>query len=136
MPSMITSNLREKFPHRSTYIVGVDSVDVYPSIHLGTDWAYSAIGTLAPGQSVFIDHVIILPEPLFPDWWVWGALNISGTPKYILMRKPVKNLFPKEYVFLNSSENFPDSDLLALKKLILESLRQVDHLIEKTPSNF
>ena len=67
MPSMITSNLREKFPHRSTYIVGVDSVDVYPSIHLGTDWAYSAIGTLAPGQSVFIDHVIILPEPLFPD---------------------------------------------------------------------
>ena len=67
MSSITTSYLREKVPHRCTYIVGFDSVEVYPSIHLGTDWAYSAIGTLAPGQSVFIDHVIILPEPLFPD---------------------------------------------------------------------
>jgi hypothetical protein len=135
--SAIISNLREKFPHNSTYIVGNKSLEVCPSIHLNNDWAYNAIGTLAPGQTVSIESTIILPDPLFPDWWVWGTLSNSGIPKYICLRKPMKNLAPIEYVYLSKESrkyDYISVDLIVLKDLMQSTIAQIDTLTSKTPS--
>ena len=76
--STIINNLREKYPGNAIHTVAETSVEVYPDL---TDYQFRSIGTLSPGQQAAVETVIILPERLFPDWWVWGSLVTDGTPK-------------------------------------------------------
>ncbi|MEI7849773.1 MAG: hypothetical protein WCK35_28520 [Chloroflexota bacterium] len=86
--SEIIKNLKEKYPHNAAYLVGHSSINVFPDL---TDDQSKSIGTLPPGQLVYVDFTIIVPDKLFPDWWVWGSLTTINTPKYICMRKPIRN---------------------------------------------
>ncbi len=62
--SAILENLRNQFPPKATYTIGATSVDVFPDLRLDV---FRSIGTLAPGQQVAVDTVIVLPDPMFPD---------------------------------------------------------------------
>jgi len=127
--STIVNNLREKYPHNAAYTVGNISIDVFPAL---TEEPSKSIGTLAPGQTVAVDFVIILPDPLFPDWWVWGSLANADTPKYICLRKPLRNLQPVESVYLHfkkKDNQLERSDLIRIKEILSDTLAR----IEETP---
>ncbi len=126
--SAILENLRNQFPPKATYTIGAASVDVFPDLRMDLS---RAIGTLAPGQHVAVDTVIILPDSLFPDWWVWGCISSFGTPKYICMRQPVRNLPPREnvYVYIKGSERiFTAFELERIREILREILIRIDVL--------
>ena len=126
--SAILENLRNQFPPRATYAIGTASVDVFPDLRMDLS---RSIGTLAPGQQVAVETVIILPDPMFPDWWVWGCISSFGTPKYICMRQPMRNLPPRENVFLQMKGNesgFTSFELEQIKEILQDALRRIDHL--------
>ena len=126
----IIENLREKFPPRAVYTVGDTSVDVFPDLSFDSS---KAIGTLAPGQNVAVDTVIILPDPLFPDWWVWGSLSSFGTPKYICMRKPMRNLPPREFVYIHIRGNdsgFTAFELMQIREILQDAVRRMDTMAD------
>ena len=70
--SNIIRNLREKYPHNSIYTIRDQSIDVYRSFELDQS---KSVGVLSPGQTIYIEFTIIIPQKVFPDWWVWGALS-------------------------------------------------------------
>ncbi len=123
--SAILENLRNQFPPKATYTIGAASVDVFPDLRMDLS---RAIGTLSPGQHVAVDTVIILPDPLFPDWWVWACISSFGTPKYICMRQPVRNLPPRENVFIHAKRSeraFTAFELEQIKEILQDALLRI-----------
>ncbi len=128
--SEIIRNLREKYPHNATYLVNSSSVVVFPDL---IEEEAKTIGSLVSGQTISIETVIILPDKLFPDWWVWGSLANAITPKYVCMRKPIRNAPPKEYMRLDHigiGKPISESDVKTLRNLLSEVIMRIDTLIK------
>ncbi|MEI7849577.1 MAG: hypothetical protein WCK35_27525 [Chloroflexota bacterium] len=117
--SEIIKNLKEKYPHNAAYLVGHSSINVFPDL---TDDQSKSIGTIPPGQLVYVDFTIIVPDKLFPDWWVWGSLTTIGTPKYICMRKPIRNQSSLE-------GNWPFFALFSMGLFFLQAHRNLTYFI-------
>ena len=125
--SAILENLRNQFPPKSTYIIGASSVDVFPELVLEPS---RALGMLSPGQQVAVDTVIIIPERLFPDWWVWGCISNIGIPKYICMRQPIRNLPPNEFTYLltkGRKQPFSLFELIQIKEILLATSSRLEN---------
>ena len=124
--SSIIANLREKFPHNAAYIVGNVSIGVYPDI---TEDQSKAVGVISPGQVIAIEYTIILPDKLFPDWWVWGALASMNSPMYICLRKPNRNLPSNEFAHLHQKTKDANQligDLSSLKKSMQDIIELIN----------
>ena len=116
----ILDNLRSKFPEKATYRI-LTPLEVFPEPFLDPT---RLIGIFPKDQTISVDAVIIIPEKLWPDWWVWGCLSGDDIPKYVCLRKPTRNIHSNENVILEerNAGGITQYEVDRLREILVEML--------------